>query len=102
MNYTQLDEPAYRHAVIAEAVHAREVEHWHYAFDAANFTRLLETEPEGAYRKELQARLSETQVQMARVADIRAALLAQVTDPAAYAQACREAAAKRALLEQPK
>lgn len=96
MNYTQLDEPAYRHAVIADAVHAREVEHWHYAFDAANFRRLLETEPEGVYREELLTRLHDTQVQMGRVAAIRTALLAQVTDTAAYAAACRQAAARRA------
>jgi hypothetical protein len=102
MNYTQLNEPAYRHAVIAEAVHAREVEHWHYAFDAQTFERLLQTEPEGAYRADLTKRLEETRVQMGRVEQIRAALLAQVTDPAAYAQACRAAAAKRELQEQPK
>lgn len=94
MQYQQLP-PSYKDDTIAEALYARELEHFHYAFDAANFERLLIDELPGAYRQELEQRLADTRTQMRRVEAIHAALTAQITDPAAHAAAVARAIAKR-------
>ncbi len=94
MNYTLLD-PTYKDDTIAEAMHARELEHFHYAFDATNFEHLLARTPPGPYHDQIAARLASTREQMANVEAIYAALQAQITDPAAHAAAVVRAIEKR-------
>ena len=94
MNYQQLP-TTYKSDTIAEALYAREVEHFHYAFDAANFRNLLGTLQDGLYRSQVQKRLDDTLVQMANVEAIHAALQSQITDPEAHAAAVARAIAKR-------
>lgn len=94
MNYTQLP-PTYKDDTIAQALHAREVEHFHYAFDATNFEYLLKVTPPGPYRDSIDQRLTATREQMASVENIVAALTAQITDPQAHAAAVARAIEKR-------
>lgn len=94
MNYTQL--PAtYKDDTIAEAMHAREIEFFHYEFDATNFRHLLDHLPDGPYRDGIEQRLAATLEQMANVEAIYAALQAQITDPQAHAAAVARAIEKR-------
>lgn len=79
MEYRQLTE-TYKYDVIAEAMYARELEHFHYNFDRVNFEALLKTTPKGEYRDNIQARLEQTLIEMERVEQIYAALEAQVDD----------------------
>jgi hypothetical protein len=94
MNYTQIP-TVYKYDVLAEAMYARELEHFHYNFDAVNFTHLLANEVDGPYKQELQARLISTQEQMAKVDNIYNALVAQIEDPVMYAAAVERATQKR-------
>jgi len=94
MIYTQI--PAtYKYDVLAEAIYSREMEHFHYQLDAVNFTNLLETIEEGAYKQELQGRLASTLEQMAKVDSIYNALTAQIEDAVEYAAAVERATQKR-------
>jgi len=94
MIYTQI--PAtYKYDVLADAIYSREMEHFHYRLDAVNFTNLLETIEEGAYKQELQGRLASTLEQMAKVDSIYNALTAQIENPVMYAAAVERAAQKR-------
>ena len=95
MIYQQLPN-TYKSDTIAEALYAREVEHFHYAFDAANFRHLMDTLPDGAYRSQVGQRLDDTLMQMANVEAIHAALQSQITDQQAHAAAVARAIAKRA------
>lgn len=94
MNYTQLP-TTYKDDTIAEAMFAREMEHFHYEFDAANFRHLLATTPDGPYKQNLQERLDATLVQMKNVDDIYTALQAQITDPQTHQAAVLRAIEKR-------
>ena len=94
MNYQQLP-PDYKNDTIAEAIYAREVEYFHYEFDAINFAHLIAASPPGPFRDSIQQRLDSTREQMAQVEAIHAALQAQVTDPAAHAAAVARAIEKR-------
>lgn len=94
MDYQQI-QPAYKDDVIAEALHARELEHFHYAFDAQNFRHLLAHAPAGPFRDSIQARLDTTLEQMANVEAIHAALQSQIIDPDAHAAAVARAIEKR-------
>ncbi len=47
--YTQLSAD-YKYSVIAAAVYAREIEHFHYDFDRVNFEYLIEILPDGKYK----------------------------------------------------
>jgi hypothetical protein len=94
MNYSQLSS-SYKYDTIAEAMYSREIEHFHYAFDAANFTHLLGTAEEGPYKQELHARLASTLEQMHKVDSIYSALEAQIEDPVLYAEAVERATLKR-------
>lgn len=90
MKYTQLS-TEYKYDVIANAVFAREMEYFHYAFDQKNFEFLLRVLPEGEYRDNVAKRLEDTTTQMANVEAVYAALMAQVDDPVLYADAVERA-----------
>ena len=94
MKYAQLP-PTYKDDTIAEALYAREVEYFHYEFDAINFAHLIAAAPPGPYRDSIQQRLDTTREQMAQVEAVHAALQAQITDPAAHAAAVARAIEKR-------
>lgn len=94
MQYTQLP-PTYKNDTIAEAIYAREIEFFHYEFDANNFRHLLTLLPEGPYQQDVQNRLNSTLVQMANVDAIYHALVAQITDPEDYAAAVLRTTEKR-------
>jgi acid stress-induced BolA-like protein IbaG/YrbA len=94
MIYTQLS-PGYKFEVIAEAVYGRELEHFHYDFDRRNVERLIAGLPDGDYKDSIAQRLADTLKQMANVDAIYAALMAQVDDPAAYAEAVKTVTKKR-------
>lgn len=95
MNYTQLPD-TYKFDVIADAIYGREVEFFHFDFDRINFEHLLTTTPPGEEWDAIQQRHSETMERIASVRRYIAALQAQITDPAAYADAVERAKAKRA------
>jgi len=94
MHYTQLH-PSYKYDTIAGAIHAREVEYFHYEFDLINFGHIVATESEGAYRQQLQKNMAEIEEHMRRVSGVIDALKAQIDDPAAYAAAVQRATEKR-------
>ena len=94
MQYTQLQQ-SYCDDVLAEAIYSREVEYFHYNFDAGNFARLLAIMPAGAYRSDVEARLASTIEQMGNVELIYNALLEQVIDADAHAAAVLRTTAKR-------
>lgn len=86
MIYTQLHkEYKYRH--LAGAIHAREVEYFHYDFDRINFEHLVANLPPSEFRDDVENRLRETKEQMSRVVAIMAALKSQIDDEEAYAEA---------------
>lgn len=94
MNYTQLP-TTYKEDVIAEAMYAREMEYFHYEFDATNFRHLIQTAPDEAFRQEMAKRLDATLKQMETVEAIYAALQSQITSPEAHAAAVQRAIEKR-------
>lgn len=94
MIYTQIPS-SYKYEVIAEAIYGRELEHFHYDFDRVNFERLLESTPDGEYKENIKQRLADTLRQMANVEAIYAALMAQVDDQEAYAEAVKVVTQKR-------
>ena len=94
MQYTQLQQ-SYCDDILAEAIYSREVEYFHYNFDAGNFARLLAIMPAGAYRSDIEARLASTIEQMGNVELIYNALLEQVIDADAHAAAVLRTTAKR-------
>ena len=94
MIYTQLPKN-YKHEVIAEAIYGREMEHFHYDFDKQNFERILETAQDGDYKTDVEKRLSDTLMQMAKVKVIYAALMLQVDDQGAYQEAVITTTKKR-------
>ena len=94
MKYRQLAE-TYKYDTIAEAMYARELEHFHYNFDRVNFEALLKTTPKGPYRDSIQARLEQTLLEMERVEQIYAALETQIDNEQEFAVAVLRARAKR-------
>jgi len=94
MNYKQIPS-SYKDDTIAEAMYGRELEYFHYEFDATNFKHLLLTAPAGSYRDNLQERLDSTLTQMANVDAIYEALKLQITSPQAHESAVIRAAEKR-------
>ena len=94
MIYSQIP-PTYKYDVLAEAIYAREMEHFHYSLDAVNFAYLIANQPESEYKRELQTRLVTTQEQMAKVEGVYGALVAQIEDQAEYAAAVQRAVQKR-------
>jgi hypothetical protein len=96
MIYTQLP-PEYKYEILAEAIYGREVEYFHYDFDRINFEHILIGLPECEYRKNIEQRLTDTIGAMAQVEKTMAALVAQIDNVAAYAQAVLLATEKRAV-----
>ena len=96
MKYEQLSQTD-RDDLLAEALYSREMEHFQYAFDKANFERLLENLPLGDYRTDLEARLASTTFQMACVENIHKAITAQIADAEAHAAAIARTGMKREL-----
>ena len=94
MEYTQLEE-AYKYEVIAEAIYAREMEHFHYDFDKKNFEYILETLPEGEYKEEIRGRIKSSLEQKENVETIYTALQTQIDDQEAYAKAVITVTARR-------
>jgi hypothetical protein len=79
MNYQQLPK-TYKADTIAEAMYARELEYFHYEFDACNFEHLIKNAPQGADMKDVEERLVSTKQQMATVEAVYEALQAQIID----------------------
>ena len=56
MDYTLIDDD-YVYDHLAAAIEGRQKEHYHYNLDKVNFEKMLETLPEGEYKKYIQSRL---------------------------------------------
>jgi hypothetical protein len=80
---------AYKIKLLAEAIPARREEIFHYKFDLANFRFMLNRTPDEAFAKDLQKRIADSKIQLARAELILEALFAQVDTPE-IAQALRE------------
>jgi hypothetical protein len=94
MIYTQL--PAdYKYDILADAMYAREIEHFHYDFDRKNFEYLLAKATDNEFAANLAERLNSTRKEMGNVEAIMAALKAQIEDEQAYAAAVERVTAKR-------
>jgi hypothetical protein len=94
MIYTQLSDN-YKYDVIADAMYAREIEHFHYDFDRKNFEYLLANATDNEFAANVAERLDTTRKQMGNVVSIMAALRDQIEDQAAYDAAVIRVTAKR-------
>lgn len=94
MNYTQLSDE-YKYDVIADAMYAREVEHFHYDFDRKNFEYLLANATDNEFAADVAERLDTTRKQMGNVVSIMAALREQIDNQSAYDAAVIRVTAKR-------
>jgi hypothetical protein len=94
MFYSQLTNN-YKYDVLAEAMYAREVEHFHYDFDRKNFEHLLANATDNEFAANVAERLKDTRKQMGNVEAIMAALQDQIEDQAAYDAAVARVTAKR-------
>jgi hypothetical protein len=94
MIYTQLSDE-YKYDVIADAIYAREIEHFHYDFDRKNFEYLLANATDNEFAANVAERLDTTRKQMGNVVSIMAALQEQIEDQAAYDAAVVRVTAKR-------
>jgi hypothetical protein len=94
MDYEQLP-TEYKYDVLADAMYAREVEHFHYDFDRKNFEHLLANATDNEFAASVAERLDATRKQMGNVNAIIAALKEQIEDQAAYAAAVIRVTAKR-------
>jgi hypothetical protein len=94
MIYTQL--PAdYKYDTLADAMYAREIEHFHYDFDRKNFEYLLAKATDNEFATNVAERLNSTRKEMSNVVAIMEALKAQIEDEQAYAAAVERVTAKR-------
>jgi hypothetical protein len=94
MIYTQLNDE-YKYDVLADAVYAREIEHFHYDFDRKNFEHLLANATDNEFAANVAERLNDTRKQMGNVEAIMAALREQIDNQAAYDAAVARVTAKR-------
>jgi hypothetical protein len=94
MIYTQLSNN-YKYDTLADAVYAREIEHFHYDFDRKNFEYLLANTTDNEFAANVAERLNDTRKQMGNVVSIMAALKEQIEDQAAYDAAVVRVTAKR-------
>ncbi len=94
MQYKQLKDE-YKADTLANAMYAREVEHFHYAFDAKNFEHLIDNAPQGADTSDLKQRLEDTRIQMGAVENTYKALEAQITDQSEHDAAVIRTTKKR-------
>jgi hypothetical protein len=94
MKYEQLSDE-YKYDTLADAMYAREVEHFHYDFDRKNFEHLLANATDNEFAANVAERLNSTRKEMGNVLAIIAALKEQVEDEQAYADAVARVTAKR-------
>jgi IS5 family transposase len=94
MFYSQLSDD-YKYDVLAEAIYAREIEHFHYDFDRKNFEYLLANATDNEFAANVAERLDTTRKQMGNVEAIMSALKDQIEDEQAYADAVVRVTAKR-------
>lgn len=94
MNYQQLP-IEYKYDTLADAMYAREVEHFHYDFDRKNFEHLLANATDTEFAANVAERLNDTRKQMGNVEIIMAALRAQIDNDEEYAAAVERVTAKR-------
>jgi hypothetical protein len=94
MIYTQLRDD-YKYDTLADAVYAREIEHFHYDFDRKNFEHLLANATDNEFAANIAERLNDTRKQMGNVEAIISALKEQIEDQAAYDAAVIRVTAKR-------
>ena len=94
MIYTQLSDD-YKYDVLADAMYAREIEHFHYDFDRKNFEHLLANATDNEFASDVADRLEATKKQLGNVEAIMAALQEQIEDQAAYDAAVIRVTAKR-------
>jgi len=94
MKHKQLPS-TYKADTIASAMYAREVEYFHYDFDAKNFEHLIDNAPTGANTKDIQERLESTRAQMVAVENTYKALEAQITDQSEHEAAVIRTTKKR-------
>jgi hypothetical protein len=94
MKYDQLS-PQYKYDTLADAMYAREVEHFHYDFDRKNFEYLLANATDNEFAANVAERLNSTRKEMGNVEAVMAALKDQIEDQAAYDAAVERVTAKR-------
>ena len=94
MSYEQLSTD-YKYDILADAMYAREVEHFHYDFDRKNFEYLLANATDNEFAANVAERLNSTRKEMGNVEAIMAALRSQIEDQAAYDAAVVRVTAKR-------
>lgn len=94
MIYTQLSDD-YKYDTLADAMYAREIEHFHYDFDYKNFEYLLAKATDNEFAANIAERLNDTRKQMGNVLAIMDALKEQIEDEQAYADAVARVTAKR-------
>jgi predicted nucleic acid-binding Zn-ribbon protein len=94
MKYKQLPK-THKADTIADAMYAREIEYFHYEFDAKNFEHLLDNAPQNADTTDLKKRLVDTRIQMEAVDNTYKALEAQITDHAQHEAAVIRTTKKR-------
>jgi len=94
MIYTQLSDD-YKYDTLADAMYAREVEHFHYDFDRKNFEYLLANATDNEFAANVAERLDSTRKAISNVDAIMAALKKQIEDQAAYDAAVVRVTAKR-------
>jgi|TARA_R110000824_G_scaffold378385_1_gene569919 hypothetical protein len=94
MEYKQLPK-TYKADTIAEAMYSREMEYFHYEFDAINFEHLLDNAPQNADTTDLKKRLTDTRIQMEAVENTYKALEDQITDQAEHEAAVIRTTKKR-------
>ena len=63
MNYTQLN-AEYKYDTLADAIYAREIEHFHYDFDRKNFEYLIANATDNEFAANVAERLNATRKQM--------------------------------------
>lgn len=94
MKYEQLP-TEYKYDTLADAMYAREVEHFHYDFDRKNFEHLLANATDNEFAANVAERLNSTRKEMDNVMLIISALKSQIEDQAAYDAAVERVTAKR-------
>jgi len=94
MKYEQLP-THYKYDTLADALYAREVEYFHYDFDAKNFEHLLANATDNEFAANVAERLDTTRKQMGNVMAVVEALKAQIDDQAEYEAAVVRVTAKR-------
>jgi hypothetical protein len=94
MEYQQLSNE-YKYDTLADAMYAREVEHFHYDFDRKNFEHLLANATDNEFAANVAERLNDTRKQMGNVEVIITALRAQIDNDEEYAAAVERVTAKR-------